>query len=396
MKTRARLFGVRRLPLRDSYDAVIVGGGVQGLALAYHLAKEGYANVAVLDKSYLGSGASGRNSSMIRDVFATPEWARFFGLSLRLWESISDELDYNVMFTQRGTLMVAFREETLEFFRRAVIVHREMGVKSRYLDRYEVRQLAPEIGDGVQGGLLGLSGGMARHDGLVWGYAVAADRLGVEIHSFTEVTGIDVRDDEVVGVRTSRGPIRTRRVVHAAGGHGVEVGRMAGVELPIETLTLEKFVTEAVKPMLTPVLVSVELRCSIGQTSRGEFVMGSSETSGAVGLRSTYDFLKISARKLTRVYPPLARTTILRQWGGMIDVTPDHAPIVGEVDEVKGFFLNSGWGGYGFMAAPAAGKLLAPWFLRGERSAILEPFQLGRFKAGRLVPDAMIPIHQSA
>lgn len=384
-----RLFGIRRGALRSDYDAVIIGGGCQGMALAYHLARDGLTNVAVLDKSYIGSGATGRNGSMVRDVFSSPEWVRFFKYSTQLWESISDELHYNVFFIQRGALMVAFGAETAERFRRCVAVQNELGVKSSFVDGHQVRELAPGLASTILGAIYGESAGLARHDALLWGYAVAADRLGVEIHGGTEATGITVRDGQVVGVRTTRGDIRTKRVINAAGGHGRAVGLMAGVDLPIENVSLEKLVTDAFKPVLFPNVVSVELRASIVQTSRGEFVTGSNAPSGMVGLRSTYEYLKSSARKMTYLYAPLAQTSIIRQWTGLLDVTPDHAPIVGDVPGLAGFYLDAGWGYYGFMGAPASGKLLSRWVLHGEKSPLLAPFTLGRFALGKLVPDTM-------
>lgn len=388
---RRALLGLRQLPLRNSYDAVIIGGGVQGLALAYNLAKEGYTNLAVVDKAYLASGASGRNATVVRDSFATPEWIRLFHFSKQIWESISDELGYNVMFTERGILSVAEFDETIHSFERAAQTHKNMGVKSRVLDRYEVRNVAPGIGDHIIGGLYS-DGGLARHDALVWGYAVAADRLGAEIHSGTEVTAIDVKNGEVAGVHTSRGYIHTHRVVDAAGGLAAKVGAMAGAKLPLKSDTLEKFVTDSVKPMLNVVIQSSETRCALIQTSRGEIVGGSSETSGNIGLRSTYNYLKASARTVIRLFPALADMTVVRQWGGLLSVTPDHAPIVGDVEEVRGLFLSVGWGGYGFMAAPGAGKLLAPWFLNGTRSEIISPFDVARYKTGKLIPETLIPV----
>jgi sarcosine oxidase subunit beta len=331
---------------------------------------------------------------MVRDIFSSPEWIRFFKYSTDLWESISDELHYNVVFAQRGTLMVAFRPETMEMFRRCAALHHELGVRSRLVDGKQARELAPGIAAGVIGGVFGDSGGLARHDGLLWGYAVAADRLGVEIHGGTEATAITVRDGQVTGVRTTRGDIRTKRVINAAGGHGHAVGLMAGVDLPIENVSLEKVVTEGYKPALFPNIVSTELRASIVQTTKGEFVTGSNAPTDRVGLRSTYAYLKSSAIKMAYLYPALRQTSIVRQWTGLLDVTPDHAPIVGDVPGVAGLYLDAGWGYYGFMGAPGSGRLLSRWVLHGEKSPILQPFALERFALGKLVPDTMtISVH---
>ena len=380
--------------LRSEYQAVIVGGGCQGMALAYNLAREGFSDVAVFDRNYLGSGATGRNAGAVRNTYGSAAWIRFFDASTKLWSSLSDELHWEVMFSPRGHLLVALREETVDLFRECVARQNKFGVRSRLLDAKEVQEMEPALTPRTQGAIFEPSGGVVRHDAVLWAYAAAAAKLGVEIHSQTAVTGILTKGGRVVGVETSRGKVRTNRVVNAAGAHCDAVGRMVGVELPVNVQSFEKLVTESYKPTVHRVVVSRDTKVSLSQTARGEFVAGSTEVTGKVGLRSTYGFMKVSARKILELFPRFADVAVLRQWTGLIDMTPDHAPLLGEVPEVEGFFLNCGWGGHGLSAAPAAGKLLARWVLYGERSPLIEPFDVARLKSGRMASDSLLTVRE--
>jgi len=381
--------------LRGPYDAVIIGAGVHGLGLAYNLAKRGMDHIAVFDKSYIGSGASGRNTTLIRSAFTTPEWINFFQESVRLWEGLSEELGFNVMFTRRGYLILAISEETAELCRRAVPQQNTLGVSTRLMDTREIKGIAPciDVTD-VHVGIFQPTGGIARHDAVVWGYAAKAQKLGVEIHPFTEVMAIQVEDGEVKGVDTTKGTVQAPLVVNAAGGHSPEVARLAGVELPARTYPLEAFVTEPVKPLLNPAVVCLDTLTYLSQTARGEFVGGSEveKIPPSHSLRSTFGFLEIAAERVVRLIPALAQATLLRQWAGLIDMTPDLGPLLGEVDGIKGFILDCGWGGYGFMACPAGGKLLADYLIDGVKPPQLAPFALSRFKENKTISEPSLVV----
>lgn len=392
---RERILPRPDTPLRGPYDAVIIGAGVHGLGLAYNLAKRGMTHIAVFDKSYIGSGASGRNTTLIRSAFTTPEWITFFQESVRLWEGLSDELGFNVMFTQRGYLILALTDEKAELCRRAVPRQNTHGVPTRLVDTKEIKAIAPCIdATDVRVGILQPTGGIARHDAVVWGYAAKAQKLGVEIHPFTEVTAIQVEDSKVKGVETSKGAAKTSLVVNAAGGHSPEVARLAGVEIPTKTYPLEAFVTEPLKPLLTPALICLETLTYLSQTARGEFVGGSEidNIPPSRSIRSTFSFLELAAERAVQLIPALGQAALLRQWAGIIDMTPDLGPLLGEVEGIKGFILDCGWGGYGFMASPAAGKLMADYLIDGVKPAQLAPFTPSRFKENKTIHEASLVV----
>lgn len=377
-------------PVRDSYDAVIVGGGVHGLGLAYNLAKRGMTHIAVFEKSYLGSGASGRNTTLIRSAFTTPEWIDLMQASIRAWEGLSAELSFNVMFTQRGYLIVATSEPNAQLCRRAVPLQNSHGVASRLLDPREVKEVAPCVDTGqVRAGIYQSTGGIARHDAVVWGYAAKAAGLGVDIFPQTEVTAIHVTDGAVTGVATTRAIVKTPIVVNAAGGHAPDVARLAGVTLPSKTYPLEAFVTEPVKPLLDPAMICLETLTYLSQTARGEFVGGAEfdKIPPSYSIRSTFGFMELAARRMTQLIPALAGASLLRQWAGLIDMTPDLGPLLGEVDEVKGLILDCGWGGYGFMASPGAGELMAEYLIGGVKPFQIAPFTLNRFKQNKTIRE---------
>jgi sarcosine oxidase subunit beta len=375
--------------MKKNYDVVIIGGGAQGLSLAYNLARKGLSNVAVLDKSYPGSGASGRNGEMIRSAFASEEWIRFFDAGLAIWETLSQELDFNVMFNRRGYLVLASTSEELALCQSSLELQETFGLKTRLLDDIDVRKLVPALNpEMAAGGVLQPDAGFARHDALVWAYGRAARRMGVDIFSFTEVTGIGVEDGRIKNVTTTPGRIETPTVVNAAGGHAANIARMVGLQLPSNTYRLEMLVTEPLKPFLTPALASLNARGYMHQTTRGEFTGGTEvetmEPSNSVKstLRLTRDMMK----KFVRLFPGLAGVRLMRQWGGLVDMTADIAPVLGPVPAVNGFILDCGWT-YGFMGAPAAGKFLAEYILSEQMPAEIAPFGLERFETGKLVPD---------
>jgi sarcosine oxidase subunit beta len=372
--------------LKPSYDVVIVGAGVHGLAIAYYLARRGVTDVAVLDKGYLGGGASGRNTAIIRSNYRTPQGVAFYDESVKLYERLALELDYNVMFSQQGHLTVAHTDRGVTTLRERAETNRLLGVNSRLIDRHEIAELAPglDVSDRphqpVLAGLYHPPGGIIRHDAVVWGYARGADRRGVHIHPHTEVTAVHVEGGRVQGVDTNRGRIATRTVVNATAGWCSTVARLAGVELPIVTHPLQALVTERLKPFLHVVVVSATLHVYVNQTDRGEVVIGEEiDPYSSYSMGSTLRFLENAAAHTLELFPCLGRVKVLRQWAGLCDMPPDFAPIIGPADGVEGFLLDVGWGTYGFKAGPAAGLRVAELIATGRTPEVLKPFALSRF-----------------
>lgn len=372
--------------LRSSYDVVIIGAGVHGLAIAYYLGKRGITNVAVLDKGYLGGGASGRNTAIIRSNYRTPQGVAFYDESVKLYERLAIELDYNIMFSQQGHLTVAHTDRGLATLRERAETNRLLGVDSSLISRAEIAGLVPglDVSDRphqpVLGGLYHPPGGIIRHDAVVWGYARGVDRQNLEIHPRTEVTAIRTENGRVAGVVTNRGTISTQTVVNATAGWCSVIGHMAGVNLPIVTHPLQALVTERLKPVLHHVIVSATLHVYVNQTDRGELVIGEEiDPYSSYSMRSTLPFLEHAAAHTLELFPCLSRVKVLRQWAGICDMPPDFAPIIGPVEEVEGFILDVGWGTYGFKAGPAAGYRVAELIATGRTPAVLQPFALSRF-----------------
>ncbi|MCF8070398.1 MAG: FAD-binding oxidoreductase [Desulfobacterales bacterium] len=380
--------------IKSNYDIVIIGGGVQGLALAYNLAKNKFGSIAVIEKSYIGSGASSRNGEMLRSAFASNEWIQFFDKSMQLWETLSAELDFNVMFTHCGYLVLASTSKEFELCRENVNTQHSFGLKTKLLNQRDVLKLIPALNpEMVSGGTLQSNGGFARHDAVVWAYAGAAKRLGVDIFPYTEVTGIQVEAGTVRSVKTSKSEISTSLVVNAAGGHAGDVAGMVGVSLPSQTYRLEMIVTEPLKPFLHPMLASLNTLSYMHQSTRGEFV-GGAETETlppAKSLKSTLVATQDMARKFTKLFPGLASARLMRQWGGIVDMTPDIAPVIGPVKKIEGFILDCGWV-YGFVGAPAAGELLAQYIMTGKMPPEIQPFNVERFEKGEPIIDRSLVV----
>ncbi len=381
-------------PIKNSYDVVIIGGGVHGLAAAYYLAAEhGISDVAVLDKSYLGSGGSGRNTAILRSNYLTPEGVRFYDRSLTLYQRLATKLDFNVMFSKRGHLTLAHSDSSLRTMRWRAEVNKLEGVDSEVIDAAEVKRLAPfvDVSDRrrypVLGALWHPPGGIIRHDAVVWGYARGAAAYGVHIHQETEVTGIDVTGGRVTGVRTSKGDIATRIVLNATAGWCTLVADLAGVRLPVQTYPLQAAVTEPVRPFLHPVIVSGTLHVYVSQTDRGELVFGASvDPFTSYSTRGSLEFIEGVAAHVLQLMPALGKVRLLRQWSGLCDMTPDFSPIMGHTP-VEGFLVDVGWGTYGFKAGPVAGEALARCIAEGRRPEIIAAFGLDRFAEGRLVGE---------
>ena len=380
--------------LKESYDAVVIGGGSHGLATAYYLAKNhGMSNVCVLEQSYIGSGASGRNTTIIRSNYRTPEGARFYSRSVEMYEQLSQELDFNLMFSQIGHLTLAHSDRGMITAAERAEVNQLLGIKSRVVDTNEVKELCPEIDVStdvtwpILGALYHEPGGIIRHDAVVWAYARAADRLGAEIHQNTEVTGIEVEAGRVTGVRTNRGSIACDTVVSATAGWSTLLADMADVDLPIWTSILQAFVTEPVKPFLDIVIVSSQMHVYVSQTDRGEFLIGAEvEPYSTYTNRGTLPFLETTAAHVLELFPQLRGCKVLRHWTGICDMSPDYSPIMG-VSEVEGFIVDCGWGTYGFKAAPVVGETLAELVATGKTPDLIEPFKLERFYVDRPVSE---------
>jgi len=380
--------------MKRNYDVVIIGGGVQGLSLAYNLAKTGLSKVALIEKSYLGSGASGRNGEMLRSAFASREWIRFFDKSLQLWETLSSELDFNVMYTRCGYLVLASTAEEFAICRANVKTQKSFGLDTVMLNAGEVRRLIPAINPQMAaGGILQKNGGFARHDAVVWAYARAAKRLKVDIFPFTEATDIKIISGSVQSVITSQGQINTNIVVNAAGGHAGNVAAMVGITLPSKTYRLEMIATEPLKPFLHPMVASLNTMSYMHQTTRGEFVGGAEieNLPPAKSLQSTLVATQDMARKFVCLFPGLSGVRLMRQWAGIVDMTPDVAPVLGPVKKIEGFILDCGWV-YGFVGAPAAGNLLAQYILTGNMPPEIQPFNIERFEKGKLIIDRSLVV----
>jgi sarcosine oxidase subunit beta len=392
------LFRVRRMwrprsELKDSYDVVIVGGGSHGLSTAYYLAKHGITDVCVLEKSYIGSGAAGRNTTILRSNYRTPEGARFYDASVKLYEGLSQELNFNLLFSQQGHLTLSHSDRATFVMAERAEVNRLLGIDSRLLYPDEIAKLAPAMYLGadatfpVQSALYHPPGGIIRHDAVVWGFARGADRGGAEIHPHTEVSGIDRSNGRVAGVRTTRGNIRTGTVINCTAGWSTLVAEMAGVRLPITTHILQACVTEPLKPLLDVVVVSSHMHVYISQTDRGEFLIGAEiEPWTTYRMRGTLNFLQEASRHALELFPQLEKARILRAWAGLCDISPDYSPILGTT-EVEGFHVSAGWGTYGFKAAPIVGRTLAELVARGRTPELIEPFALERFYVDRLVSE---------
>lgn len=380
--------------LKGRYDVVIIGGGVHGLAIAYSLGKLGIRDVAVCEKGYIGSGASGRNTAIIRSNYRTPEGIAFYEESVKLYERLAQELDYNLLFSQQGHLTLAHTDSAIKGLRERAEANALMGVNSRLIGPEEIKRLVPAIDISerpryrILAALYHPPGGIIRHDAVVWAYARAADRMGIDIHPFTEVRGILVQDGRVAGVSTSRGEIRTGTVVNATAGFSSTIAKMVGLKLPIVTHPLQALVTESLKPFLDKVIVSATLNVYISQTDRGELVIGSEiDPYSSYSFRSTLPFLEAAATHTLELFPCLREVNVLRQWTGLCDMTPDYSPIMGVVPELSGFILDCGWGTYGFKAGPIAGKMIAELIATGETPDLINPFALSRFYEDQLVGE---------
>jgi len=379
--------------LKDSYDVVIIGAGAHGLATAYYLAQHGITDVAVLEKSYIGSGAAGRNTTILRSNYKTPEGARFYDASVKLYERLGAELGFNLLFSQCGHLTLAHSDRAMFVMANRAEVNRLQGIDSRLITPDEVQELAPAMYVGpdttypIMGALYHPPGGIIRHDAVVWGFARGADEGGAEIHPYTEVTGLRREGERIAAVQTSRGTVKAGAVLNCTAGWSTLLCDMAGVQLPITTHILQACVTEPVKPFLDVVVVSSQMHVYISQSDRGEFVMGSEiEPWTTYRMQNTLNFLQDLSRHVLELFPQLERARLLRAWAGLCDLSPDYSPILGAT-ELENFHVSAGWGTYGFKAAPIVGKTLAELVATGRTPELIAPFALERFYRDELVSE---------
>jgi sarcosine oxidase subunit beta len=372
--------------LKPSYDVVIIGGGGHGLAAAYYLAaNHGITTVAILEKGYLAGGNTARNTAIIRSNYLTPEGVRFYDESVRMYQELSNELDYNILYSERGHLTLAHTDGAMRTSRWRAEVNKHLGVKSELIYPDEVARVCPQLNMSsdvrypIMGALYHYPGAIARHDAVAWGYAANAARRGVEIHQQTEVTGILKEDNRVTGVETNRGVVSCGKVLQAVAGHSSVMAGMAGFKLPIRTIPLQACVSQPLKPFLDPIIVSGSLHVYVSQSDRGELVMGgSTDPYTLYSTRSSLDFKEGLMGHMLELFPFLSEVRLLRQWAGLADMTPDFSPVMG-LTPIDNYYVDSGWGTWGFKATPVSGKRMAETVATGKVPNILEPFRLDRF-----------------
>src|SRR5437879_815079 len=384
----------RKAAPRPRYEVVIIGGGGHGLATAYYLAKEhGISDVAVLEKGAIGLGNTGRNTTIIRSNYLWDESARIYEHSLKLWEGLSAELNFNVMLSQRGVLNLAHSEADIREGMRRAGANRLNGIDAEWLDREAVKRFCPILnvaGDArypVLGGTLQRRGGVARHDAVAWGYARAADARGVDIIENCEVTAIRTAGGRVVGVDTSRGAIDADTVAISAAGHNSVVAAMAGLRLPLQSHPLQALVSEPIKPVLHTVVMSNAVHAYVSQSDKGDLVIGAGiDAYTGYGQRGSFHTIEHAVEAFVEMFPGFSRVRMNRQWGGIVDICPDACPIIGTTP-VKGLYLNCGWGTGGFKATPGSGWAFAHTVAQDRPHELNAPFSLERFSTGHLIDE---------
>ena len=378
-----------------AYDVVIIGGGGHGLATAYYLARQhGVKRVALLEKGWIGGGNTGRNTTIIRSNYFHRQSAALYDLSVSLYEGLTRELNYNIMFSQRGLIEIAHSEADLEMMARAANAMRINGIDIDLLTRDQALAQAPLLDPSpntrwpVRGALRQRRAGTARHDAVAWGYARGADALGVHIIQNCEVTGFEMAGGRISAVNTSRGTIRAGRFGMAVAGNSSALAKLAGFELPIQSYTLQAMVSEPVKPCLDTIVLSSSNGTYVSQSDKGELVFGGNlDRSPSYMQRGSFRVTQGVIAPLIEMFPAFATLKLMRQWGGVVDTTPDNSPIIGP-SPIPGLFLNCGWGTGGFKAIPAGGTLFAHVLATGKHHPLSTPFDLSRFESGEVIDEA--------
>ena len=378
---------------REFYDVIIIGGGGHGLGTAYYLAKEhGLKNIAVIEKGWLGGGNTGRNTTIIRSNYLWDDSAHLYEHSLKLWENLSTELNYNVMFSQRGVMNLAHNEHDIKEIKRRVSANNLNGIDSLWLSKEEIQKKVPIMNtDNLRYPVLGASyqprGGTARHDAVAWGFAMRADEMGVDIIQNCEAHQIKTKNGKIEGVETSKGFIRANKVGVVASGHTGVLAETAGIRLPLQSKPLQALVSEPIKPIIDTVVMSSAVHAYVSQSDKGELVIGAGTDSyNSFTQRGGFNIIEETVRAMVELYPVFGKMKMLRQWGGIVDICPDASPIISKCD-VEGLFFNCGWGTGGFKATPGSANVFAHTIAKNEAHQINSAFNLDRFSSGKLVDE---------
>ena len=381
--------------MKKTYDVVIIGAGGHGLATSYYLAKcFGINDVLVIDKGWLGGGNTGRNTTIIRSNYLQNESVMIYEKSRSLYENLSQDLNYNIMFSPRGVLMLCQTEHELRAMKRTAHANLSQEIETKIIGKSEIKKLVPIINtDGprypILAGLWQPKAGTARHDAVAWGYARASSNLGVDIIQNSEVTEINKKNDGFIEINSSKGLVKTKKLCLAVAGNSSVLANKAGFRLPVESVALQALVTEPIKPMLNCVIMANTVHGYISQSDKGELVIG----GGADGYnnynqRGSFNQIEETVRALIETFPPISRLKMLRQWGGIVDMTGDRSPIISK-SPIEGIYINCGWGTGGFKAIPGSGLATAQMLANGEPGKLAKPFSLDRFVEGRMIDESV-------
>ena len=377
---------------KDKYNVIIIGGGGHGLATAYYLAKEyGITNIAVLEKNYIGAGNTGRNTTIIRSNYLYDESSNIYEHSLKLWEGLSQDINFNVMFSQRGVFNLGHSLQDMRDIERRVNANNLNGIDAEALNAQEVKDKIPliNISSNVRYPIMGASyqprAGVARHDAVAWGFARAASRYGVDIIQNCEVTSMEIENQQIRGLHTNKGYIETSQVGCAVAGHSSTLAKMADIRLPIESHPLQAFVSEPIKPILDTVVMSNAVHGYISQSDKGDLVIGAGiDSYVSYAQRGNSDIIEHCAAAILELFPAFSRVRMNRQWGGVVDTSPDACPII-SLTKIQGLYLNCGWGTGGFKATPGSGQVFAHSIAKDSLHPLAAPFSLDRFVSGSLI-----------